>query len=561
MENSLSIIITSSFETNIRKFKQSIYSLFDLETNAFKLIDEEYRKDIISKYFDEKYLPINLIQKNQIISPIEFIIVIDGIDDEDLNSELNKTKLEIKKTLHRFISYNNLTIKFIDCEDYIREANLRNIGIDKSKFKHICFGNVNNIHCNINSLLELNKQLNENYVGVSTNYNNFADSSIWNKDYLIKHNLYFPSEISINNSIWESNLQTKILETENRIYQTDNSLICIPNNSDITIRESIKLTGDFKEFLFSNQTSLNNCERVFQSFINTDNRDIILTKSKINSISSTCCLGGGLNIINHLCYKYYDSLIESQQQFIYYCSQLFQNKFYEFSKLNTEEKQECLKLFCYYSSVYDLYELSKNISKKTKQNVFEILNDLWRCEIKYYRYISETEQIQNFVYKYLVLKYIKNKELFRIKNLFDDEEKALILVITELFSNLKKDITITDLILFIEEQDKTIIFKNIYDKTQITKIKKLSEYLFNMMTEKSRKTTTLTQIQKLIDEFNKEIDLLTTTIEDNKNPISVLLIFLLSPNLTIRSFNEKYKLETINHKDCKTKIYGLRIKK
>jgi glycosyltransferase involved in cell wall biosynthesis len=585
----VTIVILTWYKTNVNRFKQMVSSLFDPEMLSQELYNEQYKSDIVHKYWDENYLP-KLIQHDSITEPVELLIMMDGCSDNS-NKELETTiRNSIKEFVDSFKDYNNLTIRYHAFDENVKTSVSRNTAIKIASSDYIVFCDDDDIRANVNDtirLVNILKNCPDQYIGLNTlmgtikkidtikkshQPNISVCPCVWRTEFLRKSNMIFPQKLATEDIIWRACLNTFLSLTGNKILQIEKevSYIHMPQGGTSTVNTALGDNGFmvrkpktldemYMKSLQDNKLACDYIKTVFETMLKIF-PTISLSEWLVFAISSASCLYRGYSVIRRMCGIFQDKLSAWDKQMIYYCNSLFNGKRVSFNKLTNDDKIKCLQLFSMFNSAADTYALSKAINN---EDPFTPLNLLWnRTPDELVDKIPDVPQIQNFAFRYICLKQLRQENIDEYVDIFDQEITSKLLVIKKWYVELLNTINISEILMFIKQhsskyQGQLPVIKVEFTQKHLkvpmdielevcSEIKKLDtehdKYAPDPVTYEFAEKYKI--IRDCIKEYVKENNIVTTTlypvyedgkkikdVDDYKGPMTVFLTYFLSPSL------------------------------
>ena len=432
----LTICFNCFYNTNLQKMINHIYSLFD------------YR---FTPNIDLNNIPIpeiNIIP----YQPIELIFVIDNFDITNTqNIQQYQSNID---AIYNFIQSLVIPNVFIRCFKTVTNSGVstgRNIGIKNANGQFICFCDDDDLHINVNEILNIISKYN-NYRCINCQISSkntkkmyFRSSNIsvcsglFNVQFLRLYNIYFPEGIKTEDIIWRSKLYTQLskMTTQSIIELKIGFYINLSssnNSNELIIQNYSRNPQFFNRYCYDNipldKDVYMKIEKIFQN-----ENEIDLNEYTIFSITSALNCGNGFTLLN----KYAKNNIEKfdyvNKKFIQY-SKFLDNQYVNYSEIIN--KEECLRLYCKYISLEELKRFSYFISTILNKNTidaFEIFNILWSLRtnvndnyLKIQKLIQdkniELKSFKNFCFRYCCFKYLTN---YSYKDLLSEYTKIKLL--------------------------------------------------------------------------------------------------------------------------------------
>lgn len=554
----LTVCITCYYKTDLLKLKKQVISLFDLETTPVNDIN----------YLIKKYLTINKFEQIDSIilkEPIELIFMIDNFNISKETYENNVNDIE---NFTKSINRHNLDVSIYKTVKNTGVSVTRNIAIKNAKGRYICFCDDDDIHININSMIDIiyknldyycincrmgcrppkNYTKNENFKCHYEKSNISPCSGIFDVNFLNTYSIYFPEFVKTEDIIWRSMLyyylsledKTKIIECREGIYipliSSNSSTEVIINNSSqryplyftkldlkqIKTNEYYykKLDNIFKSTKNKNTDyiSLKEKKIIHQSDIKklNNNAYITMTEWKLFAISAALFVYQGNNIIKNYLENNIELLSNKDLKLIE-LSKSMNNYYLPPKSLTYNQFKECVLLYFKYISINDMISFIREVN--VYLNVYNILfavNTFWKLNYFMnhgYEYSfnllnqSEKRYVINFI-KFLYNHNFKcnsyNNFIFRF---------FLLINLPDFNINMCQDNNLINIVTQIRELDKNMLRRV-----------KLSEFIWYLVYNSKTK-------EDLFKNYRNEIIITNTDLE--------------LKDILINKFGEKYT-EIIN---------------
>lgn len=426
----VTIGITACYKSDLERFDRMLLSLFDEMATPDMLSTKTSAESYASHIQNIQISDLSKFKFINVSRPVEVVVFVDCMDE---------TSLPVVKYVYSSIGViathvSNVKFRIIHSNENIKLSAARNVIIQLSTSEYITFKDDDDTSININEIVRIIES-NPNALvieGYEIDTNKSAEclpiismgpvTIICNRQFLIDHSLGFVVDCGNEDVIWRNDIYHVI---ETLPSTNDKPLACMTPNTVYlywTASQRANVFNSNPDDIKSYIESIMNSDAVAYKLIDT----VVTHERKMHAphlipvfprffktTNKFCPKCHGMSVIRDYIMKH-KGFFEFRE-YVDLCARVVGR--IPFDKIPTEYKDDCFFMFCVFSSLADLYQLSKalhaNVNETDDESIIETLHVMLSSH-DVYKHCSRMlnnfrdQYLEEFAYKFVCLLFIRN---------------------------------------------------------------------------------------------------------------------------------------------------------